>query len=528
MDNNNTLMASNPNHTQDPLAQLRAAWYVSDQDLSETGGLRGFFLQVQTILDDSRITREWNDCDLPKYRSSPYEERGPLKLIRPWRTAFFRLALGGLLANSIARGWAPLGRQFWLTTFPNRWCEGTLGNDRASPPPMAPSLVLPATEPFARTEDYRRWAKDEIPRRISKLGATRLADLIARPYDPTDPEAFSLYAQAVSAASVILMADKLGLGEEYAGLDPDTLILEWLDSAVNEPFQYRYRGDGQLWPPDQKRVYVDLKLRPILGQVLNYLEGDWNRPWVTRSLSLWEASTRTVGDSVVHTRLRRIDLELAVWCETMLRLIPEAQPVRGRADAGAVRPVVQGEGSSNGLPRRMQELARRIHEATSTLSQGPASAPRFLAPASWSLLEKQAAIESSPLSLTDGIALIPPSFAKPTLDFDDPVLEGDILSLNLDWEWVAPDASWMDIRLLVLTRVGNQDTYASIDYEEIEEEHEAPLCLRLKGETWEMLSRTHGSEKLIPAFEEAWFARRTSGLGTGAMVLGLIDLTEVG
>jgi len=43
-----------------------------------------------------------------------------------------------------------------------------------------------------------------------------------------------------------------------------------------------------------------------------------------------------------------------------------------------------------------------------------------------------------------------------------------------------------------------------------------------------MLSRTHGSETLIPAFEEAWFARRTSGLGTGAMVLGLIDLTEVG
>ena len=86
----------------------------------------------------------------------------------------------------------------------------------------------------------------------------------------------------------------------------------------------------------------------------------------------------------------------------------------------------------------------------------------------------------------------------------------------------------MDIRLLVLTRVGNRDTYASIDYEEIENEHDAPLCLRLKGKTWDMLSRTHGSETLIPAFEEAWFARRTSGLGTGAMVLGLIDLTDVG
>lgn len=519
MDNNNTLMASDPNHPQDPLGQLRAAWHSADQDLSETGGLRGFLLKVRIILDDSRITREWNDSDLPKYRSSPYEERGPLKLIRPWRTAFFRLALGGILANGIARGWVPLGRQFWLTTFPNRWCQETL-DDSASPPPMAPSLILPATEPFAYTTDYRRWVEDEIRRRISKLGATGLADLIVRPYDPTNPETFSQFAQAISAASVILMADKLGLGEEYAGLDPDTLILEWLDSTINEPFQYRYRGDGQLWPPDQKRVYVDLKLRPILGQVLNYLEGDWNRPWITRSLSLWEASTRTVGDSVVHTRLRRIDLELAVWCEAMLRLTPEAQPLHGRTNVGAARPPVQGEGVSNNLPRRMQELAKRIHKATRALAQGPASSPRFLAPASWPLSDK--------LEAMDGITLIPPIFAKPTLDFDDPVLEGDILSLNLPWDEVAPDASWMDIRLLVLTREGNQDTYQSIDYEQIEEEHDAPLCLRLKGETWAMLSRTHGSETLIRQFAEAWFASRTSGLGTGAMVLGLIDLTEAG
>jgi len=554
----NALMSSNPNSPQaEALAQLRAAWDAANQDKNAAVDWQGFLRDVRSILETSRITREWSDRDLPKYRSSAYEERGDLRLIRPWRTNFFRLTLGGILKGSILRGWVPFGRQFWLVTFPNLWCKMAPGDAHVVPPPMAPSRVLPATDAFASTSDYRHWVSDQMRRRISKLGAARLADLTGKPYDPERLESFSGYAQAISAASVILMADKLGLGEEFVGSDADSLRLEWLDRAVNEPFQFRYRGDSQLWPPDQKRVYVDLNLRPILGQVLTYLEGDWNKPWVTRSLSLWEASTRTVGDSVVHTRLRRIDLELAVWCEAMLRLIPEGGPSQETIVASTTRPEVAGTGIWNGLPQRMRELANRIHEATRTMTEtGTASATRFLDQDSLHLAESPSATQSAASSLTIGVTLIPPSVARPELDLESLIfqgemksdgaigyfsdhsyrtmvvkgnqLRGDILNLTLEWEQIAQDISWMEIKLLVLERKGGQDTCASIDFEQLPEGPDAHLRLLLQGKTWKRLRRAHARKPstLIGLFSKTWFGYRMSGLGTGAVVVGLVDLTK--
>jgi len=353
------------------------------------------------------------------------------------------------------------------------------------------------------------------------------------------------------------MADKLGLGEEFVGSDADSLRLEWLDRAVNEPFQFRYRGDSQLWPPDQKRVYVDLNLRPILGQVLTYQEGDWNYPWVTRSLSLWEASTRTVGDSVVHTRLRRIDLELAVWCEAMLRLIPEGGPSQETAVASTTCSEMAGTGIWNGLPQRMRELANRIHEATRTMTEtGTASATRFLDQDSLHLAESPSATQSAASSLTIGVTLIPPSVARPELDLESLIfqgemksdgaigyfsdhsyrtmvvkgnqLRGDILNLTLEWEQIAQDISWMEIKLLVLERKGGQDTCASIDFEQLPEGPDAHLRLLLQGKTWKRLRRAHARKPstLIGLFSKTWFGYRMSGLGTGAVVVGLVDLTK--
>jgi hypothetical protein len=468
---------------------------------------------VQAILDDIPITRAWDDDDLPDPVSSQYERRGPLGLIRPWRTAFFRLITGGLLLSAMRRGEIPLGRRYWLETFPGQAYRNTEANP-ASEPPIAASIHRPPHHPFAHADEYRDWMLNEFPGRVGKWLPAYLPDMAGQPYVPEDHAVFTLYAHILATASVILLADKLGLGEEVPAEETEAWAFDWLDPTIHDPFQFRYRGVSQLWP-DLKYVYVDLKLQPLLAQVLTYEAADWDAPRVLRSLPLWEANTRTVGDKVVHTGLRRIDLELAVWCETMLRCLVTL-PTEAVSEPLARPPEPSTPlGPWEALPRRIRGIAQHLHEDTSALALSFAASSRFVPTTALSNIDLREALAAMPV--VDGISFIPPGLT--TL-----VLEDDQLRLNLDWDWVAPEADWMELKLLVLAREEGRLICGTLDYEE-NSDTDGPLCLNLGGEFWAGLRQTHGDDRLYAAFGQAWFGRRNSGLDSGAVVVGLIDLS---
>jgi len=506
-------MASSSEPSLDPVTLLAAAWREAVSLGCGPDELQSFMARVRAILDEVPITRAWNDDDLPDPVNSPYERRGPLGLVRPWRTAFFRLMTGGLLLSTMKRGEIPLGRRYWLETFPGQAYRNTETNPEAEPP-IAPSLHRPPHHPFAYAEEYRHWMLNEFPVRVGKWLPAYLHDMASQPYVPEDRAVFARYAHILATASVILLADKLGLGEEASAEEAEAWAFEWLDPSIRDPFQFRYRGANQLWP-DLKYVYVDLWLQPLHAQVLTYEAADWDAPRVLRSLPLWEANTRTVGDKVVHTGLRRIDLELAVWSETMLRRLAAlpTEPVR----EPSARPPEPSTllGPWEALPRRIRDIAQHLHEATSTLANSLAASSRFIPTGALSNVDMCEALAAMPV--VDRISLIPPGLTTP-------VLEDDQLRINLDWEWVAPDAGWMELKLLVLTREEGRLVCGTLDYEE-DSDTDGPLCLNLEGEFWAELRQTHGDDRLCMAFGQIWFGRRNSGLDSGAVVVGLINLS---
>lgn len=513
-------MPSNFLSSTQHLDQLQLGWHLAVQQRQPNNVLPTFFHYVQVILDQSPITRQLHDDDLTEYLRSPYEQRGVMRQMRPWRTSFFRLTLGELLIGWLERDRIPLGRTFWLETFPRRWCDDASDKGVSFPPPISPSESKPGNPPLASSPEYLDWAATELPRRIKKLGASSLDSLLMVPYEPTRQELFNRYAHAISVASVILLADKLGLGDDLIQEPSERLVLDWLNPAIVEPFQFRYRGDSQLWP-DLKRVYVDLQLSPIFGQVLTYEAGGWEGPHVTRSLSLLEANTRTVGDAVVHTGLRRVDMELAVWCESMWRMLPKQERDLPATTIDTTTLSTDGEITRDQLPTRFQQMAAKVRAAMTASINDPSSNLRFSLPEAFSIQDRRKAISSPPLSITNGTSIIPPELARP-------VLENQTLSVNLDWEWVAPNASWMDLRIVALVRDGSSESLAIIEYDELENtQGQSRIHLKLHGKNWEDLLQNYPVETIRLAFQEMWFARRVSGLDTGVITIGVFDLMGV-
>jgi hypothetical protein len=435
----NCQMPPNNQSIGTPLDQLIEAWRAALQETSGTAMLAAFLDRTRDILDANQLTRPWHDKDLPAYRESSYELRGPLLLLRQWRIRFYRLAISALIIALHERGHKPFGRDFWLGEFPELWQQVVGGGLPTAAMPISPSMRRPADTPFALRPDYRDWVGKELATRLAALGAGLQGAVSGIDYDPADPASFHAYGGVLSAASAILMADKLGLGHEPADPPLRELILAWLNPAVDDPFKFRFRRDSQLWP-DWKYLYVDLGLTEAFAQVLQYDPADRKAAVAIRSLPLKEANTRTVGQDVVHTALRRIDIELAVWCEVAQR-IRELGTDQPRNQSTASLP---SDSSSAGqdIPAHLRAIIDKLREIGGTLDH-PARTSRFAVPESAVTGEIRLLLDSPEWQLGDGIALIPPDLATP-------VLEDSVIRINLDWDWMSPASGWMELRLVAL------------------------------------------------------------------------------
>jgi hypothetical protein len=123
--------------------------------------------------------------------------------------------------------------------------------------------------------------------------------------------------------------------------------------------------------------------------------------------------------------------------------------------------------------------------------------------------------------LGDAVQQIPTGLATP-------VLEDGRLSINLDWELVAPDAEWMSVHILVLVECEGNTVCEILDFEEIEpDEDNGPIfCIDLRGPTWERLRHQVAMTELEAAFLDTVFACQGQGSGNGSTVVGLVDLTK--
>lgn len=507
-------MTKNSPSIENSLDQLTEAWRIALQEPNATVMLSGFLDMTRDILDASQITRPWHDKDLPPYQDSPYELRGPLFLLRRWRIRFFRLAISALVIALHERGYKPFGRDFWLRDLPEQWRQIIGTSLPTSSMPISPSTRRPSDTPFACRPDYREWMNSKLVTRLATLEHGFQNTLRGISYDPDDQVSYRAYSGVLSIASVILMADKLGLGQEIADNQAQQLILGWLNPAIDDPFKFRFRGDSQLWP-DLKYIYVDLGLTPVLGQVLQYDESDMEALYVIRSLPLKEGNTRTVGQDVVHTALRRIDIELAVWCELTGRILEN--PTDRPPPLNAVTLSADSTSAADNVPAHLRPIIDKLREIDGTLDH-PARTSRFAVPEKTVAEEIRTLLDKHEWQLGDDITLIPPDLATP-------VIEDGIFRINLDWEWMSPTSGWMELRLVAL---GPGEELAFLDHEDIsDEEGDAPVTLRLHGAVWEQMCQRHEQEAIEAMFGRILLARRTSALGTGTIIVGMVNLATI-
>ncbi len=480
-------------------------------------GLPSLWSAARRELDSSRITRILRSSDLPDFRTSEHERRGDMGKARIWRIDFFRRSVADLLALAIDRRLVPTTARFWEAEFP-RWWFDTANQHQASPL-LAPSLKRPPEALYAKSDEYRDFANGAFRDRIRTRLPYLLPYLPRTCYDPDDRSSFQDHARLLSAASVILTAQRLDLCGSQADDVEDILGARWLDATDGDPLNFRFRS--KVWP-DLRYNYVDLLLRPILAQALSYEEEDWDAPWLERNLPLTEAAARIRGGVVEHTGLRRSDIEMAVWCEAVARML-ETGDLRGSAGATSVSVSQKTMSSFDGLPRRLRLLAEKLRDASQKLGDRSSTGSRFVPPEAASLSDLRELLSLPAFHLGDAVQQIPTDIATP-------VLEDGRLCINLDWELVAPDAEWMAVHILVLFEREGNEVCEILDFEEIEPDKDngSLFCVDLRGPTWERLREQFAATELEAAFLDTVFACQPEGDGNGSTVAGLVDLTKHG
>jgi len=424
-----------------------------------------------------------------------------------WRQTFWKRSIAALLRD-IGEASPIFQRDFWTEQFPRIW----LANQGVSmPPPLAPSLRLPqGGTPYATSAIYINWVNTSFHSAISAISPYLGKSICGNNYDAADTVSRLTHAAALSAATAIIITEKLGLVEDTA--QPKRLLERLCDQAE---LRFRHRN-ARLWPTESKRPYVDVTVAPIYGQVLVYECGQWNEHHVTRSLALKEGGATGNGLNLVHTRITRTDIELAVWCEIMSRLAPFPREI-GSPHDNSHQEAIPAEMFPQLLPHQVP-WARAILDATRNLATEQRESTRFALPESMPREMVLRHLDRPEWRLNHGIALLPPYLTTP-------VLEDEQLKCNLDWEWIAPAGEWMDIRLIALEN--DRAPPELIDAVPANAEDDDPLlALQLGGDSWERIKRNHSPMAILSAIGRIWFGYRTSHLGTGAFVLGVLDLRK--
>jgi hypothetical protein len=434
---------------------------------------------------------------------------------RIWRIDFFRRSVAELLALAFDRGLVPTTASFWETDFPRWWFGGA--NQHKALPLLAPSLKRPPESLYARSNEYRDFANGAFRERISVHLPYLLPYLPCDRYDPDESSSFQDHARLLSAASVILTAQRLDLCANTADDLEYILGARWLDAADGDPLSFRFRS--KVWP-DLRYNYVDLLLRPILAQALCYEKEDWDALLLQRNLPLTEAAARTSGGLVEHTGLRRSDIEVAVWCEAVSRMLESGfVPDSAVFTTKSVRK--ESMSPFDGMPRRLLLLAEKLRDASNRLANRSSPGSRFIPPEDTSISALREILAWPTWQLGDDVRQIPAGLATP-------VLEDGRLSINLDWELVAPDAEWMAIHILVLFERQGGTVCEIIDFDELpaDEDGGSLFCAELHGLAWERLQRQFASSEIEAAFLDSAIACKNQGNGNGSMIAILADFTK--
>lgn len=472
---------------------------------------------VKRILDESALTKAWSHEELVAAFQSPnafLEQRtkvGPVEFIQPWRDAFWRYEMSCILLTWNDQGIAPPNQLFCLEFL----AEELEGSHLLATPPISPSFSKPdrADLPaYGLQDSYVTFANTNIKQYLAEQAKTesvvssfwqRASSLFNQcPYDPHRIESIAVLSRILSAISVLRTSAKLGLLESSSSTQHEAL-LAYL--AGGGELNFRFRNDP-LWPKEKRpRIYVDLQIHDVLAQVLEYRRFDWNRGITLRSLPLKDGNSGTEDGNLLTTKLRRIDIEMAVWCEFMLRILRLRNSSPPTKMKNTEDTQTGGDALNHLLPHQ-RSWARNVVEAISRLPQhADRSMQRFVAPE----------LSAPHLRQDEQVTLLPPASSRPTLD-------GNRFQCLLDWNLISPLGDWMDIRLLF---VNEQGEISNIEYNDCTSDGSSNdlLEIDLTGHVWQQLNQLYSPFQLRCLFERIWFGYRADSSRTGATVIGVID-----
>jgi len=499
---------------------------------AEEYGLASLWTRARNELESTRVTRVLTYKDLPEWWESENEWRGEMGLARAWRIGFFRRSIAELLASLLERGVAATTAAFWNDGFLQWWFNSP--GERSAPPPLMPSLSRPKEKPYGTTLEYCEFANGLFIERIKERLPCLLPYIPRARYDPNDATAVHAYSQLLSAVSVILTSQRLDLASKEGARAEEILDANWIRKDVSDPFRFRFRS--KFWP-DIRYNYVGLRLRPILAQALSFQETTpWEARYIEQDLPLTEAAARTTSNHVEHTGLRRNDIELAVWCEVLARLVesmPNHKPVRKVTLSDAPDDMTPfGE-----LPGRLRHLVRELEGLRLAKSSQGSPSNRFLGDENLLEIEYSAAETLRPGG--EGTATLLPNNVL------TPNLENSRLSLSLDWDKWPGESEWMDLDVIAVIpdSSASRRRYVVLDYIEIDAavvagdkkprdylNNESPrfgtdeMHLELVGTAWDSIRGAFAADRIERAFAEARIAQENTPDGNGCAFVLLVDL----
>lgn len=170
---NSHVMSNQDFFETDPNEQLRQAWKECLEDSAPRAELPTLFHEkIREILDETQLTKTWNTSEIDGgevyCRGSLTDIRGPLTYLEPWRGAFWRRTVAGLLLKALDNVRPPVGKAFW-NTFQDLWCDSAF---LGLTPPIRHSRARPVNYPPTTRGEPR--SKGDNPYQNQKPNARTL------------------------------------------------------------------------------------------------------------------------------------------------------------------------------------------------------------------------------------------------------------------------------------------------------------------------------------------------------------------
>jgi hypothetical protein len=442
-----------------------------------------------------------------------------------WRTCCLQRTIALTELELSDSSFSLTGAQFWNDRLPN-WSNVTnveMSQSVRQHPPIAPSILFPSNRskagPTAFRADYQEWVNEVALPRMNQL-APWMSSIPPYRVELTDRQTWLAFGRKLSLAICLQVGQKLKL--TFDGWQQQDLIF----NLINNTAARRQTEQDRLWPKDKQdgRVWADLCLGKLLANVLRFDPAN-QQGMTTFSLGVTNRVNAQKNQVAELDQLHYWHIRLAVASQIFTDMTTYLErDIKVSSSANEGEQMTDTTSSERSVPTVVTELVSAMYKQISEKGPNKRQESTRLSQLENLGLEKHLKIFQTPS--------YPTNCKNLPIELLSPVLEDSTFSMRLDTRWLAPVVTELSICLLVI-KSKNAEIQLLIwqDYQVNEatrnrdDDSEQVITISCNGKAWSDLLSTYQLDLLEQRFEEkSLFASKADALGTGIILVGLIDL----